>query len=394
MRVLHVIPTIAPAYGGPSASVLDMVRSLSDAGVDAEILTTDDWGKERSTPFQTGELVEYKGVKIRAFKRTFLSFRQFNFSAGLSRWLWKNVRNYDLVHIHYLFTYPSSCAAWVAGLQKVPFIIRTLGQLSPWAFRHKAVRKHLYFWLFEKRNMKKAKALHVTTKKEKEHVRKVITSHPEIFCLPLGVREGARIKQAHAVLRQKQGLDSSARIILFLGRLHPVKGVEDLITIMPQVIKKKQNSYLLIAGEGDAPYQAKLKRLCENKMVAANVRFCGFVTGDEKALLLQGSDVMALLSHTENFGVSIAEAMINRLPLVVSDQVCLADEIRNAKAGTVVGNHPEFISQSILNLLEDEKLRKEMGDAGYYFAVKEFTWDEISKRLADQYRVLLNEESK
>jgi len=161
LKVLHVIPSINPALGGPTHVVLNLVKALRAAGVDAEIATTNDWGNGL-LEVPLNQCIEYEQVPVWFFKRFSPPLKEFIFSAQLTRWLWQHTRDYDLIHTHYLFSYASTCASAIARCQGVPYIMRTIGQLSPWALAQSRLKKQIYTAVIERHNLNHAAAIHCT----------------------------------------------------------------------------------------------------------------------------------------------------------------------------------------------------------------------------------------
>jgi glycosyltransferase involved in cell wall biosynthesis len=130
MKVLHVIPSIAKVKGGPTQIILEMVKALRECGIDAEIATTDDNGSERlDLPLR--QRLEYEQVPVWFLPRFSQPMRDFIFSADLTCWLWKHLKDYDLLHTHYLFSFAPTCAAAIARQQKIPYIVTPYGMLTP-----------------------------------------------------------------------------------------------------------------------------------------------------------------------------------------------------------------------------------------------------------------------
>ena len=183
MKILNVIPAIAPRYGGPSEVVISLTKALIDAGVDAEIVTTDADGNDR-LPVNYGELTEWQAVPVRFFRRQF--GEAFKFSRALGRWLSAEVDRYDVVHIHAVFSH-SSVAAFKACIEsRVPYIVRPLGSLDPQTYSSKNLRKQAFSMIWGKRMLSEAAAIHYSTEREQALVEENFGLHHG-FVAPVGV---------------------------------------------------------------------------------------------------------------------------------------------------------------------------------------------------------------
>ena len=141
MRVLHVIPSISPVHGGPSQAMAMMERALESAGVAVTTATTDDDGPRRRIPFEL-QLDKVNGV-ARVYSRKLFDF--YKVAPGLVPWLWRHVRDFDVVHIHALFSFSSVVAGQIARERDVPYVVRPLGTLATYAVmqRHPWSKRHL-----------------------------------------------------------------------------------------------------------------------------------------------------------------------------------------------------------------------------------------------------------
>lgn len=387
MKILHVVNSINPALGGPTQGVLNLVRALREQGIYAEIATTDDNGPG-VLDVPIGERTIYKDVPVWFFPRSRLRMKEYIFSAGLMRWLWRNIKKYDIVCAHYLFTYSTTCTAVIANAQKVPYMIRTIGQLAPRALEHSKWKKIAYTAFVERHNLNHAAAIHCASKGEAEDAVKFGVKAP-IVTIPLGVIIPDTISDAKTILRSKFAIPSDRLVVLFLGRLHETKRLELLIRAIHILAAKGLTINLLIAGSGETKYVETLKQLAAGSGIEDSIIFTGFASGKDKDILLQGSDIFIMPSLFESFGVAIAEAMAAGLPLVVSKNVQLSSEILEADTGLVADNTAESLSANIEKLLLSPDLRAKLGKNGRELAIKKYSWDTVAKEFIRTYTKIL-----
>lgn len=394
MKVLHVIPSVSPLRGGPSLAVLGMVRALRRAGCDAEIACTDDDGPGRLDVPLDGP-TEWEGAPIRFFPRfspRFSALREFQYSAPLGRWLRANLAHYDLVHVHAVFSYASTRAMHLARRLGKPYLVRPIGQLSAWSLRQKAMKKALYLALVERKNLRGAAGIHCTSEAERRDVLAFDAGLPA-FVSPIGVDEVAKGLHpsageggaAREAVLHRLGLRGGDFVVLYLGRLHPKKGLDvllDAVAGLPGVA-------VVIAGSGDARYEERLRQRAAAPGFGGRVHFAGFVSGAEKELLLRGADVFALPSEHENFGIAVLEALMAGLPVVVSPGVALEDFVRQIGAGVVVESRAEELAAALRCLAAGGAATAEERDRIRREAAGAYAWDGIAGGLLATYGEIL-----
>jgi glycosyltransferase involved in cell wall biosynthesis len=377
MKVLHVIPAIAACYGGPSKVVLDTCKALREAGIDAEIATTNaDEDGDLVLPVKQPASID--GVPVYFFRRH--GSLRYKISWGLTRWLANNVRHYDLAHIHAVFSYSTSAAAFYARRAGVPYLIVPHGMLNPWPLRQNGLLKSVYLTAIERRNLTGAAAVHFAVDTELSN--SVIKGRanlalPYVLDLPILVN-------SHAPLRAKPQ-------ILFLSRLDPKKGIELLIQVLIDLAQAGHEFEFVIAGSGAPPYEEHLKRMISaSAKLAAATSFVGFVEGTDKMKLLQSSDLFVLPSFDENFGIAVTEAMAAGLAIIISDQINIHDEIEKAAAGLVVSRTLDSLCEGILKLLTDPELRAEMARNGRELVRNRFSPEAITQETIRVYEDVIN----
>ena len=244
LKVLHVIPSVSAARGGPSKAVIEMVSALRDINIDAEIVTTNDHG-EHELDVELGKQIQYKNVPVTFFKRfspRIKAVREFAFSNDLRVWLKQNIDRYDVVHVHAIFSFCSSYAMYLARKKSIPYIVRPIGQLETWSLSQSTKRKKLFLALSERKNLNQANAIHFTAESEKQQALVALPSL-KTRVIPLGMNSQAVIENAQQKMLAKWPLKPDVPTLLFLSRLHPKKGIE---LILNALVKKTNNQVQLI----------------------------------------------------------------------------------------------------------------------------------------------------
>ena len=390
MRILHVTPSLSSGLGGPTAVVLNLVHALRDQGIDAEIVSTNDDGK-RVLDVPLNRRMIYEQVPVWFLPRFPLPMKEFIFSSALTRWLWQRLSEYDLIDNHYLFSYAPTCAGLLARRQHIPYTMRTQGQLAPRALAQSRQKKELYANFIERKNLNGATAIHCTTMREAEDVSQYGVTVPKVV-LPLGIATVARQPCAGERLRRQFSIPDDTLIVLFLSRLYYTKQPDLLLKALSCLTNSDYQIHLLIAGSGSADYTTYLQQLVRTLGLHETVTFVGFVEGDRKQLLLQGSDLFVLPSLSENFSLATAEAMAAGLPVVVTPEVQIAPDIHTAGAGIVAEGTVEALADAMAKLLTNSELRHHMGLGGQQWAQQHYHWPTIAGQLSQVYAAILNRE--
>jgi len=392
MRVLHLIPSISPLRGGPSQAVLSMVAALRQQGVDASILTTNDHGSGVQAGMPLGcwhhQVALGQSVPVLAFGRwnpPVRVLREFAIAPGLSRWLSQNACQYDLVHVHALFSCTTSLGMAQLRRQRVPYILRTIGQLNRWSLSQSRARKQFFLRLVDRANLQGARYLHFTSEAERGEAGDLHLTPPS-YVLPLGVVPSA--PHFDPGIRPFGNPPYPVRL-LFLSRIHPKKQLPVLFDALA-VLKQRHPSrawQLEIAGDGDPEYLQQLQQHCAALGLASQVQWHGFVEGEAKQSLLQQADWFVLPSASENFGIAAAEALMAGTPVLLSPGVALAANVQAAQAGLVCHPSVDSLAGCLEQCLERPALR--MRQAARQLAEREFSWSSISRQLIGHYEDIL-----
>ena len=392
LKILHVIPSVSPIRGGPSQAVLEMVRSLETKGIEVVIATTDDDGPNQ-LEVTSDSWTNHSGAPVRFFPRfspRIASVREFAFSSALTLWLWQNIEAYDLLHIHAIFSYPSTAAMIIARSKGIPYIVRPLGQLCEWPLLQSAFKKRLYLKLIERANLNHSQGLHLTSEQEEKESAKLRLDCPS-FVIAHGLDFASPLENARQQLRSRFNLSEDEKIVLYLSRIHPKKGLNYLISALGKLIEYPFT--FILAGSGDADYEAEVRSRLKASGIDNRTILPGFVEGETKRLLLQGADLYALTSHSENFGVAVLEAMAAGLPTVVTPGVALSAEIKRYQLGYVSELNTDAIAAAIESCLKQPAAAIRMGQRAQQFALKNYTWNRNADNLLRLYQTILDEPS-
>jgi len=392
VKILHIIPSISFLRGGPSQAVLKMVKALQECGVNVEILTTNDDG-DSLLDVPLCERVIYGDVPVWFFPRfspNYYPLREFAFSWEFTQWLWRNIQYYELLHVHAIFSYPSTIAMAISRHQNVPYINRPLGQLCEWSLQQSKLKKNIYLKLIEKTNIVGAKTLHLTAKQEQQELN-LLNWNLSSFVLPHGLNMPIKLANARETLHQMLSIPLKTPIILFLSRLHTKKGLDYLI---PALSKLHQDFVFVLAGSGDPEYEAELDRLLQKNNLGGRTYKLGFVEGEKKDICLQGADLYALTSHSENFGLSVLEALASGTPALVTTGVALSDLVKKQNFGWVVDLEIEAIANSIQEFLDAPDMARQKGDRARQFILENYTWDKIVLKMISIYKEIIDQQFK
>jgi glycosyltransferase involved in cell wall biosynthesis len=317
-------------------------------------------------------------------------FEFYKVSPGFPRWIFRHVRDYDLVHVHALFSFVSVMAAWAARWAEVPYVVRPLGTLNQYGVtQRRPWLKRLSLKLIEGPILRHAAAVHFTAEAEQVEAESLRIPMRGVV-IPLGV-EHAQQGEASVLLAHHPSL-KNCRLLLFLSRLDPKKNVEGLLQAYSLFSQTFPGTRLLIAGDGEPSYVAGLKRLAAELKLADSVVWLGHVEGEEKAAALAAAQVFVLPSYSENFGLAAAEALMAGLPCVLGKGVAIADEVTDAGAGLAVEPNPESIAQGLRAVLADDSLRASMASRAAMLAREKYSVDAMGLGLVQLYEGIVNRE--
>jgi glycosyltransferase involved in cell wall biosynthesis len=374
LNILHVIRDLSRATGGPVTALVGLTEAQVALGHRVMILATDR-GEDKMTP---------QGVEV-------------HLASGRGGWAWSPalsamatnlVQEADIVHGHMVWDYPVWAAARQARRYGKPFILRSCGHLDSWSLSQKSLKKKIYLMAMGS-VVRAASAIHFTSDGERKASLVAIGDRPTLV-VPLGVPYEAYVDQSRlSALVARFPVLRGKRIVLFLGRLHPKKQPEVAIDAFHRVAALDERLHLVLAGSSEAGYRAVLAARVAGLGITDRVTFTGLLLGQEVREAYSAAQVFVLPSLQENFGISVAEAMAASCPVVVSDKLDLADDIRAAGAGVACAPDAVTMAGALKRLITDEALRRRMGENGHALVLRHFTWPPIVAAMADAYEQII-----
>ena len=265
--------------------------------------------------------------------------------------------------------------------------------------RFKKIKKKIYIEFLEKRNLKNAGAIHFTSElEEKEYLESNLPKRKS-FVIPNSFdKEDFKGKEAVSpdVFRRRLGIDSNKKIILFLGRISWKKGFDILIPAFSALLEKEPETILAIVGGDDEGYKKEVQGLIKQNDIkeGANVYFTDMLLKEDRIAAYKGSNVFVLPTYSENFAMTVVEAMSFGLPPIVTDATGIAMVIERAGAGIVIksGDRKREIKEltdKMLVILMDKKKAQEMGEKGKDLVQKEFSPESVADQFIKAYNDLI-----
>jgi glycosyltransferase involved in cell wall biosynthesis len=328
MKILHLLSTVDPRAGGPTEGVLQSGLSMRAMGHEVEVVSLD----APDAPY-----VAAFGLRLHALgpSRGF-----YGLCPRLVPWLKENASRFDAVIVNGLWQY-QSFGAWKALRGSgVPYYVFPHGMLDPWFKRTyplKHLKKSLYWPWAEYRVLRDARRVLFTTEEERLLAResfRLYRANEEVVAFGTRPPPDDSHTLRDAFLAKYPEL-ADKRAILFLGRIHEKKGCDLLLKAFARVRDVDANAHLVMAGPDDGEYAAQMRALAKELGIEDRTTWTGMLTGDLKWGAFRTSDVFALPSHQENFGIAVAEALGSRLPVLISDKVNIWREVKADAAGIV-----------------------------------------------------------
>ena len=392
MKILHILQTVSPRFGGPVKVALEMCQRLAEQAADITIFTTNRDYPSGLLDVPISQPVDRNGYRLFHFP---VEFGPMMVSSQMALALSRKAANFDLMHIHGLYRFPQAAASWYARKYRIPYIIQPHGSLDPFLYykRERRTLKRIYERLVEFRNLNNAAAIHFITTEEMR-LAAFLNLKTDYIVIPVGidVRSYKNLPERGA-FRQKYDLRGK-KIILHLGRITPKKGLDILASAFSRVARDRDDVVLILAGPDNEGFRHEVEKWLREGGVREKAIFTDMIEGQAKLELLRDADVFALPSYTENFGIAVVEAMACGLPVVISDKVNICQDIQMGRAGIITPCDSEAVALALNRLLENPFEAQRLGMAGKALVEEKFDWDRIIPNIMDAYRSVARNHSK
>ena len=362
MRHLHFVQSIEPLEGGGlGRAAVDLHRALAAAGEASSLVTT------------------CRGVPAPVSGGVAQFLRSAPSKAYFSPTLWKAavamVAGCDVVHGHGFYTGVNWALGRAARRTGRPLVYHPHGMLEPWILGRSRGKKALAHWIFENANFAHARLWRALTEREAGQIRGLGIKAPVVVA-PNGIDVAAFDAPAPAIANER-------KVILFLGRIHPKKGLPLLLSAWSQAKQFHTGWEIVIAGPDEEGHRAQLESQIVAEGLGNSVRFVGVVGGAEKTAWLQAADLFVLPSHSEGFSVAILESLGSRTP-VLATRACNFPAIEPSGAGWLCDVEAGSLARALdAALSADDAERRQRGLAGRALVERDYTWSAIAQKLID-----------
>jgi glycosyltransferase involved in cell wall biosynthesis len=377
MKILHIVPGLRPAAGGPSRAIPALCSALSKYGQQVEIYAFSQYGS-RPKPFLENV------VPVRYFEplRSTSEFPTFTFYRELSR----NIKRFDIVHLHGIWNPAITVATHVCRSHGKSYVLTPMGMLRKVARQRRSLKKTLYLRVFDQRTISFAKAVVTFTQLEAdEAVFSGVSPHLQI--IPNGIDTAAVENTKNGCFIKKFPVLSSKAIVLFLGRLHWSKNLLLQFEAMRSVLKKRPEAVWVLVGPDDGEW-AKLRQVIQDHGLESRVLWTGLLNQKECFEALKDSQLSLLTSRHEGHSMAMNEALALGVPIVLTKSVGF-DQVSRSGAGLVVPERAEDIANAVLRILSEPEIAKGMRAAGPALVRERYTWAAVASQHLELYQKIL-----
>ena len=312
---------------------------------------------------------------------TFPAYGRWAFAPAMLWALRRHVADADFISLHSLYSFPIFVGYLLARIYHKPYGLWPHGVLAPFQRCVSAGKKRIYDWIIARRILNEASVLFYSATGERDEARPLRLEPPSVI-IPHGINVKEYLQlPPRGDFRTKFLLGYQGPLVLFLSRLNAKKGLDILAQAFAIVLEKMPEVRLAIVGGADPPeFESRVKSWLRECGINGQAIMPGFLKNQEKLQAFADADVFVFPSEAENFGFAMFEAMASRIPVVVSDKLDYAAEVRRYEAGLVARRDPQEFGKAMVRLLGDPDLRKHMGENGLKLA-QLYSWENCGEKI-------------
>lgn len=384
ITVVHVSPSLDVSYGGPAVAIPEIAAALRRHEIQGVLISVD--GPGARNPLIAEHALDWRRASP-------LSIRKGYGAKDLVRKIDEAVTRTDarIVHVHSFWCWPAVAAATVARRRGIDLAISPHSEFYPESLSQSRSLKQIFGVTIGGRLLKQASLVHGTEQREIDGARALgFAGRAAVAQIGVDPTLGDNIPDK-SIARARLGLPPEAPTALFLARVHPRKGVDRLLTAWRDAGMAQQGWRLAVAGGGDPAYLGQLKAQSRNLGLETQVDWLGHVDGQTRRDAFGAADLFVLPTMFENFGLSIAEALACRLPVITTDGTPWPG-IAETGAGWII---PAGDIAALARALAQASIEHQAGQLSARGApgrtlVQDLTWDRTASQLALAYRQVLN----
>ena len=384
MRILHVVPSFAPcfAHGGVVNASYQIAKKQVEDGHDVTVYTTDSCNERLR--FEDNYNVDVDGIKVFYFKNLSNNIKNkltIDTPVSAISHIRRTIADFDIIQIHEHRHSLAIATHRYAKKNRIPYVLQAHGSVLPFFQKEKLKDIFDRLWGFD--ILHDASRVFALTEVEKEQYLKMGVAEDRIEIVPLGINldEYANLPE-RGNFKSRFGIDAEDKVILFLGRIHEIKGLDLLVNAFDKI--ENDNVKLAIVG-GDSGFKDTLDEMIEERDLQDKVIFPGVLTGRDKIEALVDCDVFVMPSRYESFTTSGLEAMACGKPLVLTRNNHIHTWVKD-NVGLVCDFDEDDLSNCIETLLDNGELCREFGETGRKLIEDKYDWDKVSKHIESIYR--------
>jgi glycosyltransferase involved in cell wall biosynthesis len=386
MKVLHAIPSLDPATGGPPMVAISLAAAESNLGCEVQVVSYHFPKGDARLAAALTTVPNIGNVKLE-YLPPLTKVERF-LARGARRRLDSVVEQFDLIHLHGVWDPLIYAVGSLAARHKKPYVFTAHAALYPWAMSQSRLKKKIALAMGYRRMLNGASFLHYLTQDEKRLTANLQLT-PPVHVLPNGIfpEEFASLP-SKGTFRRAHPEFSDAKLILYLGRLSYTKGLDLLAEAFAIVSKQFPDARLIIVGP-DYGERARFESQIAQLGIASRVHILGPLFAGDKLAALVDCNCFCLPSRQEGFSVAVTEAMACGAPVVISPE-CHFPEVQENQAGIVAELNPASVAGGIGSILGDLSAAKVMGQNGRELIQSHFTWPKIAEQMVQKYAEVLS----